>query len=102
MILADEQYTHQGQHKKTVASELDKRAEGVAFLVTTLCLGIPGDTSHQDTIKGLDEILASADYREPGEAFTFGDEVAEAVESLARLEWDVFKMSKKKTKRTAA
>jgi hypothetical protein len=87
MVLADDEYVHQGQQKIRVGNKLDERAETVAGIVAHLCLGSPSLHVQQVIVAHLGKVLDADDYRDPGEAFTFDESVFHAVEEAASQLW---------------
>ena len=90
MVLADHEYLHQGRQRRKLQNELDRRADNIAIVVAQFCLSVPHSASKGAVINALDVILNTGDYRDPGEAFTLGQEVHVAVEHLAVNVWGVY------------
>ena len=90
MVLADHEYLHQGRQRRKLQNKLDRRADNIAIVVAQFCLSVPHSASKGAVINALDVILNTGDYRDPGEAFTLGQEVRVAVEDLAVNVWGVY------------
>ena len=87
-----------GRQRRKVQNELDRRADNIAIIQAQFCSNAPHSSwaSWAETvINALDIISNTGDYREPGEAFTLGQEARVAVEDVAVCMGSVFKKGKK-------